>query len=164
MVLHLSKYKQRHVLLKTYPFQKELVDAIEIIRRTGFVDVQLSVLGKLDDFNLEDSRQSLIKKENLKTFWRQTLGSSAEFGFFSNPELGTMYIVGPLITTFLHDVEGTKLGALSSGPYGILRGLGIAAEKASEYIKFLDKGGFLLILRGYDKDLKRLGDELFSLS
>ena len=116
----------------------------------------------LDDSYSEDSPKQLKYKENVKNYWTRLLGKTADFGFFSNPEVGTIFTVGPLVDTFLHDVDGTKLAELSAGLYGILRGLGVASDHTIAHIKNLIEGDFILIMRGYDRDLKMLEDELLS--
>lgn len=68
--------------------------------------------------------------------------------------------MGPLTGTFLHDVEGSKLAVLSAAPYGIFRGFGVPGDQAVGYINILTNGGYLLILRGYDQELKHLEDSL----
>ncbi|TLP74267.1 hypothetical protein [Maribacter sp. ACAM166] len=141
-----------------------MVAAIETIKKKRLVNTQISVLGKIDDSLVEDNSISRSKQKEFKEFWRQLLGSPADFGFFFNPEIGTIFIVGSLVSTFLQDVEGTKLGAMSVGPYGILRGLGIEPEHASSHIKILGKGGFILIIRGYDQDLLKLEEALIPIN
>ena len=156
MVLNPTRTKQKNILLKAYAEQCQLEKAIEVILENLSADTQLSLLGKLDDSHSKDSRNTLYQKENVMHHWRRLLGVNADFGCFSNPEIGTIFTVGPLVGTFLHDVEGTKLAELSSGPFGVLRGLGVASDQVDAHIKTLVEGGFLLIMRGYDEDLKKL--------
>lgn len=163
MVPNPTRTEQKRILLKAYVEQWQLEKAIEIILENQSADIQLSLLGKLEDSYSEDSPQPLNEKEHIKNYWRRLLGVTADFGFFSNPETGTIFTAGPLVGTFLHDVEGTKLAELSAGPYGILRGLGVVADRTGAHIKTLIEGGFLLIVRGYDLELKKLEDALLSL-
>src|SRR5680860_567388 len=156
MVSDPTRTEQKSILLKAYAEQCQLERAIAVILENRPADTQLSLLGKLDDPLSEDRRSSLYRKENVKNYWLRLLGDTEDFGFFSNPEIGTIFIVGPLVSTFLHDVEGTKLAELSAGPYGILRGLGVASDPARAHIKSLIDGGFILIMRGYAVDLKKL--------
>ena len=163
MVPNPTRTEQKRILLKAYVEQSQLEKAIEIILENRSTDTQLSLLGRLDDSYSEDSPKPLHEKETVKNYWRQRLGTSVDFGFFSNPETGTIFTVGPLVGTFLHDVEGTKLAELSAGLYGILRGLGVASDQADAPIKTLVEGGFLLIVRGHDLELKKLEDILLSM-
>ena len=74
-----------------------------------------------------------------------------------------MYIAGPLVAMFLQDIDGKKLGTLSGGPYGILRGLGIDAEKVATALKVLENGGYLLTIRGKEADLRHFEDQLIPI-
>lgn len=163
MLPNLTRAEKKGILLKAYTEQWQLENAIEIILENRSVNTQVSLLGKLDDSYTDNSPKPLHEKENIKNYWKRLLGVTADFGFFSKPEIGTFFTAGPLVGTFLHDVEGTKLAELSAGPLGILRGLGIAADKAGSHINTLVEGGFLLIIRGYDQELKKLEDALISL-
>jgi hypothetical protein len=163
MVLYQTTAENKGILLKAYTEQWQLEKAIGIILENRSVDTQVSLLGKLDDSYSEDSPRQLQNIENVKNYWKRLLGKTADFGYFSNPEVGTIFTVGPLVGTFLHDVEGTKLAELSAGPDGILRGLGVASDHTIAHIKSLIEGDFILILRGYGRDLKKLEDELMSM-
>ena len=83
-----------------------------------------------------------------------------EYDYFYNPEIGYIFVIGPLTSIFLNDLEGKILGAISAGPYGILRGLGISSKEATAHIEALKKDGYLLIVRGYDDDLDILDNIL----
>ncbi len=61
---------------------------------------------------------------------------------------------------FLHEIDGKTLGAMSTGPYGIIRGLGGYKLQTETYLKLLNDGSYLLILRGYDDELNALEDIL----
>lgn len=163
MVQNQTKTEKKQVLLKAYSEQWQLKKAIEAIANDKTTDTQLSVLIKLENSYFEDSRIQRTEKEELMKYWGRLLGPTSDFGFFTKPEIGTIFTAGALAGTFLHDVEGTKLAELSAGPYSILRGLGVADDQAGAHIKTLVEGGFMLILRGFDRDLKKFEDTLISL-
>ena len=96
------------------------------------------------------------KKKDLKEYWKGSLGDSSEFALFCNPEIGTLFIAGSLVSQFIHDMDGKMLGEMTSGPYGILRGLGITKKDSALFLKALNDGSLLLILRAYDYELKRM--------
>ena len=49
---------------------------------------------------------------------------------------------------------------MSSGPYGIFRGMGVSEARATTYLKILSDGKYLLIIRGFEKDLWAIEDIL----
>ncbi len=163
MVPHPTRTEQKHVLLKAYSHLNQIDQALKIVRIKTAGDIQISVLGKKNFTLLKRGSKPFQNKKELKNYWTQALGMKTDFGFFSNPEIGTIFIAGPLTSMFMHDIDDKKLGAMTDGPYGILRGLGIDSEQSAEYIKILSKGGYLLMVRGYDSDLNRLKDALIPL-
>lgn len=94
------------------------------------------------------------KNKELKTYWENLLGQNTKFGFFQNPEIGTTFVAGPLSELFLRDVDGKKLGAMTVGPYGSLRGLGNEEPIAADHIKKLNEGRYLLFVRTNRFNLK----------
>lgn len=92
----------------------------------------------------------------IKAYWETLFDVSVSFGSFYNPEIGDVFIVGALISTFLHEVNGKPLVILSSGPYRIFRGLGIEETDASEYLKMLNNGSYLLIIRARNNEIERI--------
>ena len=57
---------------------------------------------------------------------------------------------------FLYDISGKKLGALSGGTYGILRGFGIGPKATMNFLDALDKGSCLIIFKGAAKQMRQL--------
>ena len=112
------------------------------------------------NYQKEELEKASRQKAVLKKYWDQLLGEGADFGFFSNPEIGTVFIVGPLSTMFLHDVDGKKLGAMSEGPYGILRGMGAGKTNVAKYLNKLNDGSYILLVRGPSYELERLKNSL----
>lgn len=163
MASNLTKIEKKRTLVKSYAKQCQLEKAIEKVLENREADTQLSLLGKLEDSYFVKNSSPLNEKEYIKNYWSRLLGIKEDFGFFFNPEIGTIFTVGSLVGTFLQDVEGTKLAELSAGPKGILRGLGIASDQTDVHIKTLIEGGFLMIMRGYNGDLKKLEAALISL-
>ena len=148
-------YKQdsRHFLIKSYRNLPQLKEAILELSNATSVKPNISVLGKLGSDCIVKNKQTKLAKTELKRIFKGVLGAKTDFAIFCNPEIGTLFITGSLVSQFLNDMNGTVLGEIPSGPYGILRGLGITENNASKYLKDLNKKSFLLILRGYDDEL-----------
>lgn len=148
--------KQKQVYCKAYKNLNQLENALSLIKEENTFLFQVSILGKVTQFfsdkGIEVSNDTTI----IKTYWKDLLSKTVSFGSFYNPESGSAFIVGPLSPTFLREINGKSLVTLSSGPYGILRGLGVGGAKAANYLKLLNSGNYLLILRDYKTKLQEL--------
>jgi hypothetical protein len=151
--IHL-KQEQRRFLIKSYRNLEQLKEVILELSNTTSVKPNMSVLGKLGQYCVVNNKETQLVKTELKHYFKGVLGAKTNFAIFCNPEIGTLFITGSLVSQFLNDMNGTVLGEMPSGPYGILRGLGITENNASKYLKDLNEKCFLLILRGYDQELK----------
>ena len=85
--------------------------AMKIIQGNNFRNMEISILGKLDPA-LSLRKEKIDKISRMETHWKDLLGDSPNPDFFNNPEIGTVFIVGFLVPTFLHDVEGKALGVM----------------------------------------------------
>jgi len=154
MKTKILKIAKKGFLFKEYLQLLQVEKALKIIKKNDPSNLQISILGKFIQGYSNDENISL------EAYWKKLLGFSNDFGIFSNPEIGTLFIVGALTSMFLHEVEGKALATMSTGPYGILRGLGASQLQAEIYLKTLSKGSYLLIVRGTDDKLKVLEEIL----
>lgn len=143
----------KHVVPKVFARLVQVELAIERLTKTDYADTQLTLLVKLGETYNVDKGVAEQNNRELESYWKNLLGPNTEFGFFQNPEIGTVFVAGPLSELFLHDVDGKKLGAMTGGPYGILRGLGIEEPVAADHIKKLNEGRYLLLVRTSRFDL-----------
>lgn len=139
--------KQKQIYFKVYQELSKLENALKYLKEEKPSDYQISILGKVACFNNHKALESSKHITNIKSYWKNLLGKTVNFGTFYNPESGSVFIVGPLATTFLHKINGKSLATLSSGPYGIFRGIGVSETEAVRYLKMLNEGNYLLILR-----------------
>lgn len=154
---------KKHFFIQNYQYIWQLEGAIKVAQKEGSERLSLSVLGKLGESCISGDKKLLDSKNELKAYWKGSLGPNTDFGLFCNPEIGTLFIAGRLVSQFLHDVDGKALGTISSGPFAILRGLGLPKDDAAKYIRLLNEEHFLLMARGYRFQLDRLGEELEKL-
>lgn len=145
--------KQKSFFIKSFKQLWQLEEVIQEIFKNTTEGLQLSVLGKFSEVCISNDSETLKAKDELKQYWKGSLGPTSDFGLFCNPEMGTLFIAGSLVSQFLHDLDGKVLGEMPSGPYGILRGLGITEKDTLRHIKNLNEVGYLLILRGYGTEL-----------
>lgn len=144
--------KQKHVFIQAYSNIIEVENVLKIITTKSISEVEVTVLGKLEDTsNHKDSLELAI--QNKKLYFKKLLGLPNFFGSFRNPEIGVVYIAGALVPIFLHDVGGKPLAIMSSGPHGILRGIGVNEKQATKFLEKLKNGQLLIVLRGPKKEI-----------
>lgn len=151
-----SNANQKQVYFKAYAHLALLENALRHIKveEEDVASFQISILGKVAQFHLDKNNEFPKSTEALKSYWKKKFENTTDFGSYSNPELGNIFIVGPLASTFLYEVDGKALGMLSSGSFGILRGIGASESQAASLIKTLNNGHYLLIFRGTQPDLE----------
>lgn len=152
----IQKQGQKHFSIKSYQHLWQLEDALKKIHMNASEQLQLSVLGQLGEKCVANNKEISKSGKAMKRYWKGALGANSHFGLFCNPEIGTLFIAGSLVPQFLNDMNGMVLGEMTSGPYGILRGLGIKKSKATSYLMALKAGQFLMLLRGYDYELDKM--------
>ena len=155
--------KRKQVLVRAFDALQELDRVVVIAQRPTQDDFQISVLGKLENEGFHDDDRILPRINEIRQHWQGKLGKKSDFGWFRNQEIGALFIAGSMAPIFMHPIDGKTLGAMSSGPYGILRGLGIGEEKVMDHINKLLKGELLLIIRGHRFDLEHLADQIDTL-
>lgn len=152
-----KRKKQKYFFVISYPHLWQLEEAINIIRENTLYQLQLSVLGKMGKVCISTSKESIRSKKELKAYWKDNLGANSHFGLFCNPEIGTLFIAGTLVSQFLNKLDGKFLGEITSGLFGILRGLGIEERSATWHLNALIQGHYVLLIRGYDYQLQKVG-------
>ena len=118
------------------------------------MDSKISVLGKASQFYRDQNIEVPLDPDAIKTYWKDVLGATINFGSFINPDLGNVFIIGALAPTFLYELDGKSLGTLSAGLYGILRGIGASETDVAMHLKALYENNYVLILRGLGNELE----------
>ena len=156
--MYFKKYntKQKQIYFKAYLNLSELEIALNRIKEADVFKTQISVLGKVSQYYLDKEIELSEGIDVIKVYWQKVLGNHVRYGRFFNSEMGNIFIVGSLASTFLHQVDGKSLATLSSGPYGILRGMGVDESIAVANLKTLNSGQYLLIIRGFEADIWQL--------
>jgi hypothetical protein len=146
----------KYFFINSYQYLWQLEQAIKMIRTNASDELQLSVLGQLEVVCISNTKELMKSKKALKIYWKGSLGANSHFGLFCNPEIGTLFIAGTLVSQFLNTLDGRFLGEITSGLFGILRGLGIEESKVTWHLNALIQGHFVLLVRGYDFQLDRM--------
>jgi hypothetical protein len=156
-----SKQAKKHFFIHSFPYLWQLEEGLRLIQKNPILKhLQLSVLGKVSGRCISEDRKILTSKKDLKAYWSGSLGPGTDLGLFCNPEIGSLFIAGPLATQFSHDLNGKVLGEMASGPYGVLLGLGISKKNAAVFLDALNQEHFLLMARGKSHQLDRLSELL----
>jgi hypothetical protein len=152
--MYSKKYNtdQKQIYFKAYQNLSQLEIALNRIEKEDTAKIQMSILGKVSQYYLDKEKDIPNGIDVIKVYWKKVWGNKVRLGRFYNPEIGNVFVVGGLASTFLHKVDGKSLATLSSGPYGILRGMGVNENMALTYLKTLNSGKYLLILRAYEAD------------
>jgi len=152
MKAKVTKSAHKHVFSKIYFDSFHALEAAEIIANES-ANYELSILGKTNILNATQNKGQINTGIAIKDHLGKITKVVMEYDYFYNPEIGYIFITGPLSSIFLNDLEGKTLGTISAAPFGILRGLGISPKQATTHIEALKKGAYLLIVRGYDDDM-----------
>lgn len=147
------KKEQKIFYIRVLENLLQVETAVGIIKDTISESMEFSILGKLEPHQFNNKKILVEKRRSLRLYWGSLLGKETYVGFFAHPEIGYVYVIGPLVPMFLYDVNGNKLGALSGGTYGILRGFGIGPVDAIYFLDKLDKGSYLFILRAFEGEM-----------
>lgn len=151
-----ENHNPKQIHFKAYEHLSLLENTLKIIKEQEPTGLQISILGKMVQFYHDKDISISTEGETIKRYWDKNLNNTNEFGSIYNQEIGNLFIVGALTSTFLNKVDGKTLGMLSVGPYGILRGIGASETQANTYLKLLKSGSYLLILRGVEDELENL--------
>lgn len=153
-MMNTENFKSKQIYFKAYDHLSMLQNALTLIKEQESTGLQTSILGKVAQFNLHIKIEIPRNTDTIRSYWEKRLHYNTTFGNLYNPDIGDIFIVGALTSTFLNRVDGKALGMLSVGPYGILRGIGASETQANHYLKLLKSGHYLLILRGFDDELE----------
>ncbi|SDS24127.1 hypothetical protein SAMN05216503_2425 [Polaribacter sp. KT25b] len=156
--------QHKEVILKSYPEFQQIEKAVNILKKLKNNNLQVTIIGKLDEENLDDKLNEINLEKSMEKKCLALFEPPLDFGILSNPNIGTIFIAGFLVSMFLQEVEHKKIGVMLTGPFGILRGLGINKERTSFYLEALHRGNYLFIVRGYDTEINQIKRKLSSFS
>ena len=157
--MNVPKTIQKRAFLKAYEQIAQIeiaIKAIKAIKENSATEVVLSILGNFGEEHSNNPKGLANKKKYLETYFKELMGPDTDFDSFYNPETGYVFVTGFIVPMFLHRVGEKKIGGLSGGPYGILRGLGISKDRAATFLKKLNNGKYLLLVRGNRFDIQTL--------
>ena len=154
------KIAQKLFVIHTYKRVSQIEVVLINIAKKNNKPVQLSILGPLtsDKTSNKKELEKIIADKKLQL--SNLLGKEYQFGYFNNPEIGSLFIAGRLTPTFLTKVDERELASLPAGLSGIFRGLGISKEDIHRYVTELKNDSYCLIIRGESSALKIIKSSL----
>ena len=153
IIMIFKPYNKKQIYFKPYQHLWQLEKKLLSFTSNKELHIQISVLGKVIQYEEDRVINNPNGIKTIKAYWKTVFGDSVNFGSFCNPEIGNVFIVGALASTFLYEVNKKPLAMLTAGPYGILRGLGVDETDASGYLKMLNRGSYLLIIRASKNEI-----------
>jgi hypothetical protein len=155
------------ILVGVFPGFAEARRAVEELRRSGFRDDQLGVLGPNHDEVLPSVEKSGLPSDPLGTHWEEGAGIGAAAGATAGAGLGLAVAVGllpplgPVIAggTLVALLASAGAGAAAGTAVGGILGLGIPEDHARIYEGELRAGRVLVTVRpeaGQDEASRRI--------
>ncbi|MFT5753591.1 MAG: hypothetical protein ACI9FW_000561 [Flavobacterium sp.] len=148
--------EEKLVCFNAFQNLNQIEKAIQLIKKQTDKKLQLTVLGKINGVFIENEKNLNEKISKTKILWKNILSDSVDFGSFYTPEIGNVFVAGNLVSTFLHEINGKPLAVMTCGTYSVFRGIGANDKQAISYLKKLNYGYYLLIIRGFDTDIRKL--------
>lgn len=148
MTFKQHKTRQKLFVIRIYPSLSKIEKVLSSVTEKNNTALQLSVLGKLTANKTSSKKESKKTLAHIKHRLSAVLGKQFQFGYFHNPEIGSLFIAGHLTPIFLNKVDERELASLPAGLLGIFKGLGVLKEDANKHLFDLESCKFCLILRG----------------
>jgi len=163
-----QKYKRA---VGTFSNHAEAENALYELRDSGFSMENISVVGQDIDRNsniggatghdrLSDLEKDNKAEEGVKTgaVSGGTLGGLTGLlvglGLVAIPGIGPVMLAGAAATTLATTLSGGAIGAATGSILGGLVGLGIPEDRARIYSDRIDRGDYLVIVAGSEKDIQ----------
>lgn len=142
-------------IVGVYESHDKAVAALQELKRSGYADRLLSVVGKADliDNHIHIKSSDTVEKAeaSIGIVAGTILGILTGVGIFVIPGFGFLFGAGAMIGAFV----GVDAGIIAGGITAILTSIGIDEVNAAKYEKHLNEGKFLVFAEGDDAQLKQ---------
>lgn len=144
------------IFFKVFELFSQIENTLKTAESLGIPNSEFSVLKILDTTLPYQSKQwfDMMGQQELDS--NKLLGTGASLGIFKSQEYGLILISGSLASLFLYNVEGKALGELSTGIYGVFRGLGITQESLDLQLNVFKQDSYMLVARTDENLLTKL--------
>ena len=159
-IVHMNN-KAQHLqrdqfIIKSFKELSQLLPAIVNSKGLSTGNLRFSILFRCTGSLENDVAMCTQEFQNTKAVLKDEFSTTAKSGMFFNPEIGTIFCLGNLSSMFLQEINGQALGAIGTGVYGIIRGLGINDEEAKQHVTHLSKDHYLLFVSGKTATIEKL--------
>ncbi|QCJ41251.1 hypothetical protein FAY30_04705 [Bacillus sp. S3] len=149
-------------LVGVYDTEKEVIHAVEDLKRQGYTAEEISVIGKDKDKINEINDVTGTKTEEGLAAGAATggalggiVGLLAGVGALAIPGIGPIVAAGPIAAT----LTGAAVGAGAGGLAGALIGMGLPEEEAERYEGYVNEGKFIVLV---ERRENRVGEHPFN--
>jgi uncharacterized membrane protein len=142
-------------IVGVYESHDKAVVALQELKKSGYPDNLLSIVGKADliDNHIHIKSSNTVEKAeaSIGVVAGAILGILTGVGIFVIPGFGFLYGAGALIGAF----AGVDVGLIAGGMTAIFTSAGIDEVNASKYEKHLNEGKFLVFADGDEAQLEQ---------
>ncbi len=146
---------QKRIFLKVFEQFSELEKTMNKLKIQGISTENLTILKKMD-LALIYASQTQPEIEKLEFQYENIFEAPVKTGIIKSQEFGTIFIGGNLTSIFLYEVKGKPIGEMSTGIYGVLRGLGATRANLNLQLNSFQKQPFMLIVRAEESLVAKL--------
>jgi hypothetical protein len=143
-------------IVGVYASHHDALAAVGELKKAGYPDRQLSLLGKSDlvDNHLHVKASNTAEKAeaSIGVVTGVVLGILTGVGVFLIPGFGFLFGAGAIIGAF----AGADVGIIAGGITAILTSIGIDEANALKYEKHLNEGKFLVLADGDEAQMKQI--------
>jgi uncharacterized membrane protein len=147
-------------IVGVYETHDKALAALQELKRSGYPDNQLSIVGKADliDNHIHIKSSNTVEKAeaSIGVVAGAILGILTGVGIFVIPGFGFLYGAGALIGIF----AGVDVGLIAGGLAAIFTSAGIDEVNALKYEKHLNEGRFLVFADGDEAKLEQAHETL----
>ena len=142
-------------IVGVYESHDKALAALQELKKSGYPDRQLSIMGKADliDNHIHIKSSNTVEKAeaSIGIVAGTILGILTGVGIFVIPGFGFLFGAGALVGAF----AGADFGIITGGIAAILTSAGIDEANAVKYEKHLNEGKFLVFVDGDDVQLEQ---------
>lgn len=137
-----------------YDAHEDALEAIKELKRSGYSEKQLSIIGKAelveDHLNVKSMNPLKMAGLSVGMVAGSLVGVLTGLGFFAVPGFGFLYGAGALVG----GIGGLDIGVLGGGIVSVLTMLGIKEDEKVKYEQHLRNGLFIVVAQGTPAEVK----------
>ena len=147
-------------VVAVYADHEQAESAIRRLHKDGYALDELSIVGR--DIQVTEEPRGFVSTADYVSAGARTgaaagglAGVALGAALLLVPGIGPVVVAGPLAAALLAGIEGALAGVALGALSGALIGLGVPREHAIKYETAVEKGKYLVIVRGCGEDIER---------